>query len=237
MSIPYATRISARARHPQIRIVPPGRVEVVIPRGMPASMADGLVAAKQGWIRRKLAQLAAQATDSDASTHPDRIHLAAIGRHVAVRYRESDAAGVRATARDGILTLSGAVDDASRVQQALRRWLLAHAGSELPAMLHALSAEHGLPFRRVAVRFQKSRWGSCSARHHISLNARLLCLPAELARHVMLHELAHLKHLNHSRAFWTLLRRLDPETDRHHAALRTAWQRLPAWLAAGSSVS
>jgi hypothetical protein len=236
MSIPYATRISARARHPQIRILPPGRVEVVIPRGMPASVAGTLIASKHDWVRRKLAQFAVQVAESDASTHPESIHLAAVDRHLPVKYRANGAAGVRATTREGMLTLSGAIDDASRVRLALRRWLLTHARTELPPMLQDLSADHGLAFRQVTVRFQKSRWGSCSAQRHISLNARLLCLPAGLARHVMLHELAHLRHLNHSGAFWALLRRLDPDTDRHHAALRTAWLQLPAWLAADSAL-
>jgi len=63
--------------------------------------------------------------------------------------------------------------------------------------------------------------------------AKLLCLPTELARHVMLHELAHLQHLNHSRPFWALLHSLDPHTDRHHAALRAAWLHMPAWLETG----
>jgi hypothetical protein len=232
MSIPYATRISARARHAQIRILPPGRVEVVIPRGMPASVAAQLVASKQDWVRRKLAQWTAHTAESDASTHPASIHLAAVDRRLPVRYRPTDAAGVRTAVRDGLLTLSGAVDDVSRVRLALRRWLMARARTELPPMLQALSDRHGLAFDQVAVRFQKGRWGSCSARRHISLNARLLCLPTELARHVMLHELTHLQHLNHSRAFWALLHRLDPDADQHHAALRTAWLRLPAWLAA-----
>lgn len=232
MSIPYATRISTRARHPQIRISPPDRVEVVIPRGMPASIAEKLVAAKQAWIRRKLAQLAARGAQRDVSTHPAHIHLAAVGRKLPVHYRESGAAGVRVKHDEGGLILSGAVGDASRVRLALRRWLLAHGRTELPSMLHALAAEHGLSFRQVAVRLQKSRWGSCSAARHISLNAGLLCLPAELVRHVMLHELAHLKHMNHSHAFWALLRQLDPDADRHHAALRSAWVQLPAWLVA-----
>ena len=230
MSIPYATRISSRARHPQIRISPPDRVEVVIPRGMPTSIAGELVAAKQAWIRRKLAQLASLTNASDASTQPEAIHLPAVDLRLPVRYRESGAAGVRVRQDDQGLILSGAVDDASRVRTALRRWLLGHAKTELPPMLHALAAEHGLAFRQVAVRLQKGRWGSCSAGRHISLNARLLCLPAGLARHVMLHELAHLRHLNHSRAFWALLRRLDADADRHHAALRTAWLQLPAWI-------
>lgn len=231
MSIPYATRISARARHPQIRINPPDQVEVVIPRGMPLSIATNLVAAKRTWIERKLAQLARIPRDGDTATHPEAVELVAIDRRLPVRYRASKAVGVRVGQDEDGLLLTGEIGDALRVRSALRRWLLAHAKTALPPMLQDLASAHGFGIRQIGVRLQKGRWGSCSARGHISLNAALLCLPVDLARHVMLHELAHLEHLNHSRAFWTLLRGLDPDADRHHAALRTAWARLPAWLA------
>jgi len=233
---PYSVRISARARHPQIRMLPPDGIEVVLPTGAPASLAASLVAAKRGWIRRKLAQFAElkashAGPDSGATpTHPEHIHLAAIGRRLRVEYRPTAAAGVRASERDAVLTLSGPVDDPHRVQAALKRWLLTVARAELLPPLNRLAAKHGLPLQQTAVRLQKSRWGSCSSRRHITLNAKLLCLPAELARHVMLHELAHLQHLNHSRPFWALLRQLDPHTDRHHAALRAAWLHMPTWL-------
>jgi hypothetical protein len=234
----YGIRVSARARHPQVRILPPDRVEVVLPQGAPESLAARLITAKQAWIRRKLAQLArlqaahAPVPGTDAPTHPAHIHLTAIDRRLSVAYRPTRAAGVRAIHGEDMLTLAGAVDDAPRVRAALRRWLLATAKAELPPLLHRLAAGHGMSFRHVGVRMQKSRWGSCSARRHIMLNAKLLCLPAELARHVMLHELAHLRHLDHSRSFWSLLHDLDPDTARHHATLRTAWLHMPAWLEA-----
>ena len=236
---PYSVRVSTRARHPQIHMLPPGRIEVVLPTGAPATLAASLVAAKRSWIRRKLmhfAELKASHDGPDAGTvptHPEHIHLAAIDRRLHVEYRPTAAAGVRASERGAMLTLSGAVDDPLRVRAALKRWLLTVARAELLPPLHRLAANHGLPLQQAAVRLQKSRWGSCSSRRHITLNAKLLCLPTELARHVMLHELAHLQHLNHSRPFWALLHSLDPHTDRHHAALRAAWLHMPAWLETG----
>jgi predicted metal-dependent hydrolase len=236
----YDIRISARARHPQIRILPPERVEVVLPQGAPASLAASLIASKQAWIRRKLAHFAAlqaahvhthtPASGTATPTHPAHIDLPALDRRLPVAYRPTGAAGVRAIHGENGLTLSGAVDDAPRVRAALRRWLLTTAKEELPPLLQRLASRHGLSFRQVGVRLQKSRWGSCSAKRHIMLNAKLLCLPQALAHHVMLHELAHLRHLNHSRAFWDLLHALDPDTGHHHKALRAAWLHLPAWL-------
>jgi predicted metal-dependent hydrolase len=74
--------------------------------------------------------------------------------------------------------------------------------------LNALSEKHGLPYNRVFVRNQKTRWGSCSEKKNINLNINLIRLPARLMDYAILHELAHTKVLNHSANFWDLLETL-----------------------------
>jgi len=71
--------------------------------------------------------------------------------------------------------------------------------------LKELAAQHGFRYGRAGIRNQKSRWGSCSTRNHISLNIHLLTLPGHLRDYVILHELVHTEHKNHSRAFWVRL--------------------------------
>jgi predicted metal-dependent hydrolase len=71
--------------------------------------------------------------------------------------------------------------------------------------LKELALQHGFFYRKAAFRNQKTRWGSCSSRNHISLNIHLLTLPTHLQDYVLLHELAHTEHKNHSKAFWTRL--------------------------------
>ena len=81
-----------------------------------------------------------------------------------------------------------------------------------------------------AVRNQKMQWGSCSTSKNIQLNYRIFFLPQALAEHILLHELSHIQHLNHSRAFWQLLSELDPHCHEHNKALKTIEAKLPAWL-------
>ncbi len=76
-----------------------------------------------------------------------------------------------------------------------------------------------LRYRRLSVRDQSSRWGSCSESGTLSLNWRLVLLPSELQDYVVLHELAHLTEMNHSARFWALLDRYDPSRMRHDAEL------------------
>ena len=88
--------------------------------------------------------------------------------------------------------------------------LRAKAATELPPQLLALAALHGLSVTRVTIRNQRSRWGSCSARGHITLNFRLMLMPAEVREYILIHELMHLRQANHSRRFWRLVEAACP---------------------------
>lgn len=83
--------------------------------------------------------------------------------------------------------------------------------------LRELAAQHGFRYRNAGIRNQKTRWGSCSSGNNISLNIHLLNLPAHLRDYVILHELVHTEHKNHSKHFWT---RLDEVVGGRSKAMR-----------------
>lgn len=87
-----------------------------------------------------------------------------------------------------------------------------------------------LPFSNFSIREQSTRWGSCSVEKNISLNQQLMFLPYELVRYVIIHELCHTKELNHSKRFWHLVEKHDPNWQAHRKALRLAQSELPKWL-------
>ncbi|MBI4885588.1 MAG: M48 family metallopeptidase [Acidobacteria bacterium] len=91
-----------------------------------------------------------------------------------------------------------------------RRALRARAAVELPGRLVELAARHQLAVRRVSVRDQRSRWGSCGPDGHICLNWRLVLMPPWVRDYVILHELMHLRRLNHSRQYWKLVAEVCP---------------------------
>jgi predicted metal-dependent hydrolase len=93
------------------------------------------------------------------------------------------------------------------------------AVGELPGRCCALGEPHGLRPSRVQVRNQQSRWGSCSTGGNIALNWRLVQMPREVADYVMMHELVHLEHPNHSTRFW-----------RRVAAVCPGWRSAERWL-------
>ena len=103
----------------------------------------------------------------------------------------------------------------------VERELRDRARRELPARLFELAGQHGLAVTRVSVRNQRSRWGSCSRNGHICLNWRLIQMPDPIRDYVMLHELMHLKRMDHSPRFWRLVMQVCPRFEDARAWLRT----------------
>jgi predicted metal-dependent hydrolase len=99
------------------------------------------------------------------------------------------------------------------------RALREQAKRQLPVRLLELAAQHGLAVSRISIRNQRSRWGSCSRSGHICLNWRLVQMPAMVRDYVLIHELMHLKRMDHSAAFWKLV-----------AAACPAYKKARAWL-------
>ena len=95
------------------------------------------------------------------------------------------------------------------------------ARKDLPARLLELAAIHGLSVTRVSIRNQRTRWGSCGRDGHISLNWRLVLMPAEVRDYVLVHELMHLRRLDHSRAYWRLVSAACPGYREARQWLRT----------------
>jgi predicted metal-dependent hydrolase len=120
----------------------------------------------------------------------------------------------------------------SRTQAELRpaendRALRQQARRELPARLLELAARYGLTVTRVSVRNQRSRWGSCGRDGHICLNWRLVLMPSSVRDYVLIHELMHLRRMDHSATYWRLVADACPEYQaardwlrRHGPALR-----------------
>jgi predicted metal-dependent hydrolase len=108
----------------------------------------------------------------------------------------------------------------------LEAWFRQQAVDRLPERLHELARRLDVAPAQVQIRAQKSRWGSCSSAGYISLNWRLVLLPLELADYVLVHELCHLKHLDHSRDFWSLVASLIPDHRRRRERIAQLQPRL-----------
>jgi predicted metal-dependent hydrolase len=106
------------------------------------------------------------------------------------------------------------------IPAAEQRRLRQRASAELPPRLRQLAQPLGLAVRKVSIRDQRHRWGSCSPTGHICLNWRLVTMPGWVQDYVLYHELMHLKRMDHSRAFWRLVAQVCPDYESARVWLR-----------------
>lgn len=228
----WNVRVSRRARRLSVRVYPGGRVEVVVPPGASPVSIERFVGTHRQWIEERVADLST--LPAAATVRPTSIELSALGRKYLIEYRDqpgSSDARIRVTlAGEGWLIVSGRLDSEARVAKALRNWLLGVAQVELAKQLALTGAQCGLTFQRLQIRRQRTRWGSCSASGTISLNVCVLFQEPAVMRYLLVHELSHTRHMNHSRRFWALVESLEPEYRRLDRELLRGWQRVPGWM-------
>lgn len=94
-----------------------------------------------------------------------------------------------------------------------REYLFETARIELPLRFKAIASQLPFKWNRIFIRSQKTKWGTCSSKRNISLNWRLIMCPPHILEYLIIHELCHTVHMNHSRAYWDLVRSHYPEVD------------------------
>lgn len=231
-SIEFAIRYSTRARSARLRVGAREGLVVVVPAGLQRERVHQLVASKRDWIASKLDDVEAirHLIPTVAPARPQAFDLLALAETWRVEYREMRRASVGAkTDQPGRIVVFGAVGDVDACHAALRRWLARRAAETLPHWLEGVAAQCGLHPAGVVIKNQRTRWGSCAPSGRISLNCKLLFLPRELVRYVMVHEICHLAEPNHSQRFWSQLKQLEGEVDSLHGQMRGAWRYVPRW--------
>lgn len=192
-----------RARRYVLRLRPEGTARVTIPPGGSTAEATRFAERNAAWLERQFLRQASQPVRPKSWLLGTEL----LWRGETVRLEAAGGApeGIRFGSES--LRLGKEIPD---LRPAVERHMRAIAARELPARVLELAALHQLAVQRVTVRNQRSRWGSCSRRGTISLNWRLVQTPLFVRDYIILHELAHLKEMNHSRRFWREVARLCP---------------------------
>ena len=193
-----------RARRYILRVRPDGSIRVTIPRGGSRREASAFLERHARWAERERARVAAL----HAPAAWPAGHVVLLDGQP-VRLDIEEAAGRRVLTLGGLR--SAVPGDATDLRPAAERLLRRLAARVLGPQLQALAARHGLAVRRILIRNQRTRWGSCSRAGVIALNFRLVQMPGAVREYVLLHELMHLRQQNHSRRFWRLVEDVCPE--------------------------
>jgi predicted metal-dependent hydrolase len=223
-------RPSTRARRLILRLLNRDTLEVVLPPGAHRSQVTSFLAKNATWIRNARARQTARHDEREHGI-PPTIHLPAIPEHWQVRsvFAPGNAVELTEAGADRGLELRGSIDRPQLWSAMLQAWLRRRATEILVPWLERLAKKTGLRCQNVAIRLQRSRWGSCSSRRHINLNARLLLVPPELVTYLIVHELCHTRELNHSNRFWNLVEQHCPNYQELDRRLNLASRELPFW--------
>ena len=192
---------------------PDGVARLVIPRR--GTEAEGLrfLDRSERWLLKRVAQWHSRSQTRQPWTDGRRFLFR--GEEVTLRVEET-AGDVMLAFADQVVRVKHALPDyVEDVHAHLRRM----AEKELPVRTRELAQVHGITIRRVSVRAQKTRWGSCSARGTISLNWRLIQTPPFVVDYLIVHELMHRREMNHSKRYW-----------KHVADAFPAYREAEAWL-------
>lgn len=211
--IAFRLRVSDRARRCRIQVGPCGIV-LVRPRRIPERFALQMLQEHGAWALAHMDRLAV----AQAAGPPEGAILLH-GQPVRVVHMPEGSPGPgRVELRDGGLFILG--PSPARTSGLLEAWLRARARLCIEASVALHAARMGVKPSAIRMRNQRTRWGSCSRRGGLSFNCRLVMAPAEVLDYVVIHELAHIVHPNHSVDFWMLVQRHCPSYPAHKRWLR-----------------
>lgn len=197
-------------------------------RARAAEVRDFIKASRE-WIEKTRLRTVSDGASADLAL-PGLIELSAAGETWRVSYGET---GGRSRLREdkktggGHLVVAGTDTEA---RSALRAWLMNRAKSLIPCRVEAISRKTGLRPSGLSIRRQRTRWGSCTTKRRINLNCSALFLSEPLLEYLIVHELCHLKHMNHSARFWSLVASFIPDCRQRDAELSASWSAVPGWV-------
>lgn len=228
---PYKIRHSKRAKRISLRITVTQGLEVVVPARHKIEKGLEFLNQHRAWVENQAKKMQWLFKNPQEEILPEKIELKAIDKTIDIIYRPIQSTPcVSCRVESNRLIFYGAITDFSVCVPFVIHWLKKQAKNHLKKLLTECAMQCDLPFEKLSIRAQKTRWGSCNVNRDIQLNYKLLFLPVELVRYIMVHELCHTKHLNHSKRFWTMVEKFIPNYRDCVRELKDADQWIPRWL-------
>jgi len=220
-TITYRHRVSYRARRLRFEVRPGAGLEVTTPPGVSVARIEAVMREKTQWITTMLARYA-QPPRSVVETPLQSGALLPFAGGWLRLIVDVKPASRRPSPQmeEGTLRLMVSEPTAAALHAALETWYRRQGRRVFAERVAYWNAQFGFKFGRIAIRDQKSRWGSCSRQGNLNFNWRLLLAPLAVLDYIVIHELAHLKEGNHSPRFWALVAAKCPDYRRHRDWLR-----------------
>lgn len=213
-------RRTSLSRNIRLKLDSRGLISISLPKRAPLFLAKQLLNDSRASIRSSLAKIRKSKPQYQAGDIIGKVHRLRIEQDDSVGYSHR-------LDKNELVVFTPVAASADMVQRTIHegiaKALRVQAKSYLPRRIKALADAHGFYYSKLRFSSAGTRWGSCSSEGTISLNIWLMQLPFELIDYVILHELSHTRHMNHSDAFWDELSNFVPnyrdlrrELKRHH---------------------
>ena len=206
---------STKAKYLGIRIKPFDGIVVAVPKRVSFKEAEEFVRSKESWILKHLSKIkkieSSKIIFDESTSFSTKEHKLLI--------EKSDFSKPRITIDSSVIrieypitknVLSEEIQD--KIKYGITEALRIEAKKHIPSRVEELSNLFNFSYKKLFLKNLKSRWGSCSGRNNINLNIHLMQLPNNLIDYVILHELVHTIHKNHSKKFWNALEKVLPES-------------------------
>jgi len=201
-----------RRKRASLVVHPDNRIEVLAPLDMPVSHIDEWVQSKQQWIERRKQFNSRHRTHLEPKTFTHGESFDLLGKPYNLQLQTG--CDYHIEVKSDALMYQGPRTDAASVKQQLTSWYQDYARQYIRQRSDDFRQQTGLSASLVDIKAYRSRWGTCHHDGRIYLNWRLIMAPPLIIDYVLVHELAHLKHHNHSPAFWQLVQRIMPDCNK-----------------------
>ena len=224
--------IASKRRTMAVSVTKEGEVIVRLPYHVSAAAGHRLVVDNRDWIYKQLWKIHTKLGEKKEFHFVHGASVLLFGTSVLLLVSEDPLKKkdtVRET-KEGILVtvtlISEGPEYEERIREALKLWYRKRAKTYLEEKTAWWANKMKVDYERIAIRDQATRWGSCSGKGNLNFNWRLVLLPEELADYVVVHELAHRFHMNHSRQFWSVVAHELPDYIERRKALANWGEKL-----------
>ena len=205
LSIPYQI-IQSNRRSLSMEVTEKGEVIARVPYGLSTREVERFLKSRQRWLYTRVK--AARQNSQAASNYETGRRLLYLGQPLELIVEQGSRSEVVLSEQQLIVKIPSHKKE--MVQELLEAWYRMQARVLLTAMTEHFAKEMRLQVNKIFIKDQKTRWGSCSSNHNINYNYRLIMAPMEVIEYVVIHELCHLIHMNHSKDFWYEVEKRQP---------------------------
>jgi len=220
---PYTISHSARAKYIRIKLSNRGALNLIIPIKTALKHGHNFIQGKTAWIEKQLNNIQIESDDL-----PESLNLKLLQEKWSINYLEGSNQQIVLTEESKFtLVIRGVISDKELVKKVINKWCQKKAKYIFNQMLQELANDYSFHYKKLSIRSQKTRWGSCSNNKNISLNSKLLFIDKHIVQYVMIHELCHTIEMNHSKRFWSLVYNCDPNYQENQRQLKVLGSLIP----------